>query len=80
MRKRDGHFVGGQWTVEEPQLLPRWRAGLAQVRLVVTYPRQLVYKSKGAKPMRFKAGKTLYKFDLRATSRGWVIADITGAS
>ena len=80
VRRRHGHFVGGQWTVREPQLLPQWRHGLAQVRTVVTYPKQLVYESQSARPMRFKAGKTLYKFDLVASKRGWRISNITGSS
>src|SRR3954470_24584718 len=77
VRRRGAHFVGGEWTVRAPQLLPQWRVGLAQVRTVVTYPKQLVFESKTTRPLHFRAGKTVYKFDLLASKHGWLVTGIT---
>lgn len=78
--KNNGRFVGGEWKVIEPRLLPERRRKLAEVQLVVSYPRQLVYESNGAKPLDFEAGQTFYTFVLRKVRGGWVVAAIRGTA
>jgi hypothetical protein len=54
---------------------------MAQVRVVVRYPSQIVYRTKNdLKPRHYKRGKTVYTFDLRHTPSGWRVAAIRGIS
>jgi hypothetical protein len=80
VRDAGGRFVGGAWTVAEPRIVPGVVRRNAQVQLVVTYPRQRVFETKGAQPLKFAAGKTFYTFTLVPEGETWTVAAIEGVA
>src|SRR4051794_9475062 len=60
VRRKGGHFEGGQWTVHLSRVVPAAGHQLTRVQIVVTYPKQTVYETRTARPLHFQAGKTFY--------------------
>ena len=78
VRRKGGHFVGGQWTVREAHTVPSAGPRLTRVQIVVTYPRQTVYEESASDPLHFHAGKTFYNVDIQPKHNGWVVVDLEG--
>jgi hypothetical protein len=70
-----GHIEGGTWTARQLRVV-----GDVEVQAVITYPSQVVFERKGAKPEHFKPGRTFYVFGLSANNGRWTMKTIEGGS